>query len=393
MVKNPLLSAGKVKHHVFIGGDSRKPGRTGITFRRSRKPSLATDNQIPKNETRGLPLAKQGQKELVATPADIEQYYRETLFLRHFEEKCNHAYRTGKAGGYLHVYIGMEPLVVGWLNSIKKGYDYVITAYRDHGHALLLGSDPVAVMSEIMGRSGGLSRGKGGSMHLYDTDKGFYGGWGIVGGHLAMASGLAFAAKYRGEDRVTLCYLGDGAANAGVFFETLNMCGLWDLPIIFIIENNEFAMGTRLEYHAADTELWKRGIPFGINCERIDGMETLQAKQDAERIIEYVRKERRPYVVEVMTYRFAGHGAADNDQGLYRTAEEVAKAKQRDPLHLLEDYIKTNNLMTEEKMEAIDAEIVDQVDKIYEAADASPFPDPSEVYDNVFSDMGPERGH
>ncbi len=338
-------------------------------------------------------MAKQAQKLLTATQTEIEQYYRETLFIRHFEEKCNMAYRTGKAGGYLHVYIGMEPLVVGWLNSIRKGYDYVITAYRDHGHALLLGSDPVAVMSEIMGRSGGLSRGKGGSMHLYDVENALFGGWGIVGGHTALGAGLAFAAKYRGEDRVTLCYLGDGASNAGVFFETLNMVGLWDLPIVFIIENNEFAMGTRLEYHAADTELWKRGLPFGIKSERVDGMDTMQAKKDAERIVEYVRREQKPYLVEVMTYRFAGHGAADNDQSLYRTSEEVEQHRKRDPLHLLQEYIKQNNLMTEEKMEAIDSEIQDEIDRIYEEADRSPFPDASEVYDHVYTDMDPEKGH
>lgn len=338
-------------------------------------------------------MAKQAQKEFIATQAEVEHYLREMLYLRHFEEKCNIAYRTGKAGGYLHVYIGMEPLVVGWLNSIKKGYDYVMTAYRDHGHALLLGSDPVAVMAEIMGRSGGLSRGKGGSMHLYDIEKGFFGGWGIVGGHNPLAAGLAFAAKYRKEDRVTLCYLGDGAANAGVFFETLNMVGLWDLPIVFIIENNEFAMGTRLEYHAADTELWKRGIPFGIKSERIDGMDVLQAKKDAERIIDYVRREQKPYLVEIMTYRFAGHGAADNDQSLYRTPAEVEEHKKRDPIHLLQQYIKANNLMTEEKMEAIEAEILEEVERVYEAADASPFPGKEEVYDNVYSDMEPEKGH
>lgn len=327
------------------------------------------------------------------SPAEIEQFYREMLFLRHFEEKCNYAFRAGKAGGYLHVYIGMEPLVVGWLNAIRKGYDDVITAYRDHGHALLLGTDPVAVMAEILGRSGGMSRGKGGSMHLYDVSKRFWGGWGIVGAHTALGAGLAFASKYRKEDRITLCYLGDGASNAGAFFESLNMAGLWDLPIIYIIENNEVAMGTRLEYHAADGELWKRGIPFGIECERVDGMDMLQVKKDADRIVEKVRREQKPYVVEIMTYRFAGHGAADNDRSLYRTKEEEAAAMLRDPIQLLKNVIKEHNLMTEEKMEAIDSELSDEVDRIYEAADASPFPDPDEVYDHVYTDMQPEVGH
>jgi pyruvate dehydrogenase E1 component alpha subunit len=338
-------------------------------------------------------VAKQAEKHLAASPAELETYYREMLYIRHFEEKCNFAYRQGKAGGYLHVYIGMEPLAVGWMNSIRKGYDHVITAYRDHGHALLLGSDPVAVMAEIMGRSGGLSRGKGGSMHLYDIEKGFYGGWGIVGGHVAMGAGLAFSAKYRNEDRVTLCYLGDGASNAGVWFETLNMSGLWDLPVVFIIENNEFAMGTRLEYHAADTELWKRGVPFGIKSERIDGMDVLQQKVDAQRIIDYVRKEQKPYVVEVMTYRFAGHGAADNDRQLYRTKEEEEHAMLRDPIKLLEKYLKDNNVMNHETMEAIEEETIKEVERIYEAADASPFPELPEVYDNVYSDMRVEEGH
>jgi pyruvate dehydrogenase E1 component alpha subunit len=340
-------------------------------------------------------MAKQAKAktELAASPQELEQYYREMLFIRHFEEKCNLAYRQGKAGGYLHVYIGMEPLCVAWLNSIRKGHDYVITAYRDHGHALLLGSDPVAVMAEIMGRSGGLSRGKGGSMHLYDIEKGFFGGWGIVGGHTPLGLGLAFASKYREEDRVTLCYLGDGAANAGVFFESLNMAGLWDVPVIFIIENNEFAMGTRLEYHAADPELWKRGLPFGIKSERLDGMDVLQHKKDSDRIVNWVRENQKPYLVEVMTYRFAGHGAADNDRQLYRTKEEEAKAMLRDPIELLAAYLQENNVMSREKMEAIEEEIIAQCDEIYELADQSPFPEPHEVYDNVYSDMRPEEGH
>jgi pyruvate dehydrogenase E1 component alpha subunit len=338
-------------------------------------------------------VAKQAEQKLAASPAELELYYREMLYIRHFEEKCNFAYRQGLAGGYLHVYIGMEPLCVAFLNAIRKGYDYIITAYRDHGHALLLGTDPVAIMAEIMGRSGGMSRGKGGSMHLYDIEKQLYGGWGIVGGHTALGGGLAFAAKYRGEDRVTLCYLGDGASNAGVFFETMNMCGLWDLPIIFIIENNEFAMGTRLEYHAADPELWKRGVPFGIKSERVDGMDVIQLRNDAERIVDYVRREQKPYLVEVMTYRFAGHGAADNDRQLYRTKEEEARAMLRDPIQLLEAYIREHRVISEEKMEQIEEEIVQQVDQIYRDAEASPFPEVDEVYDNVYTDMTPEMGH
>ncbi|MBV6458039.1 MAG: Acetoin:2,6-dichlorophenolindophenol oxidoreductase subunit alpha [Fimbriimonadaceae bacterium] len=338
-------------------------------------------------------MSKQTKVPPVAAPAEVEQYYRQMLQIRHFEEKCNLAYRQGKAGGYLHVYIGMEATAIGWLNSIRIGYDDVIAAYRIHALPLLLGSDPVACMAEIMGRKGGVSLGKGGSMHLYDPERRFWGGWGIVGGHNPIGAGLAFASKYRKEDRITLCFLGDGAANAGVFFEALNMAGLWELPVIFIIENNEYAMGTAVERHAADPEMWKRGLPFNMKCERLDGMDVFQVKKDAQRIIDWVRKEQKPYLVEVMNYRFAGHGAADNDQTLYRTMAEVEEYKSTDPLKLLEDAIRANNWMTDEKMEAIDAEIQEEVDRIYAAADEVPHPDPSEVYDHVYTDMTPEVGH
>jgi pyruvate dehydrogenase E1 component alpha subunit len=338
-------------------------------------------------------VPKQAETKLPHSPAELEQYFREMLFIRHFEEKCNVAYRKGEAGGYMHVYIGMEALAVGWLNAIRKGYDYVITAYRDHAHALMLGTDPVAVLAEIMGRKGGTAGGKGGSMHIYDPKNGFFGGWGIVGGHVPLGAGLAFASRYRDEDRVTLCFLGDGAANQGVVFETLNMAGLWDLPIIFIIENNEFAMGTRLEYHAADPELWKRGIPFGIESERVDGMDVLAMKATADRVVDYVRKNRRPYWIETMSYRFAGHGAADNDRQLYRTKEEEAAALLRDPIERLKRQLLEQNIRNEEQLEAIDAEILDQIEAIYEAAQASPFPEPDEVYANVYTDIVPEKGH
>jgi len=244
-----------------------------------------------------------------------------------------------------------------------------------------------------MGRKGGTAGGKGGSMHIFDPERGFYGGWGIVGGHIPLGAGLAFASKYREEDKVTLNFMGDGAANQGVVFETLNMAGLWDLPCIFIVENNEFAMGTRLEYHAADPELWKRGLPFGIKSERIDGMDVIQMKKDAQRIVDWVRKNQQPYWVEIMTYRYSGHGAADQDRQLYRTKEEEAEAWKRDPIKRLEAILLERKILTPETVEAIDAEIVERVEKIYEEADASPHPDPEEVYDNIYTDMDVEKGH
>jgi pyruvate dehydrogenase E1 component alpha subunit len=338
-------------------------------------------------------VPKQAVKKTKESAGELEQWYREMLFIRHFEEKCNFAYRQGKIGGYMHTYIGMEALAIGWLHAIRKRHDYVITAYRDHAHALLLGTDPVAVMAELMGRATGTAGGKGGSMHLFDPENGLYGGWGIVGGHVPLGAGLAFASKYREEDRVTLNFMGDGAANQGVVFETLNMAGLYELPCIFIVENNEFAMGTRLEYHAADTELWKRGEPFGIKSERLDGMDAIQMKKDADRIVQWVRENQKPYWVEVMCYRYAGHGAADNDRQLYRTKEEEQEAWKRDPISRLAAVLKERNIANDEKLEAIDAEIVEQVERIYEEADAAPFPEPHEVYENIYTDMKPEKGH
>jgi pyruvate dehydrogenase E1 component alpha subunit len=337
-------------------------------------------------------VANPAQTQDQLSPAKLELLYRKMLFIRRFEEKCNVAYRQGKVGGYMHVYIGMEATAVGWNEALKPGYDNVITAYRDHAQPLLMGSDPIKVMAEIMGRSGGYSFGKGGSMHIYDIERRFFGGWGIVGGHIPIGAGLGYAAKYRGEDRVTLCYLGDGASNAGVFFETLNMTALWDIPVIFIIENNEFAMGTRLEYHAADTELWKRGLPFGIKSERLDSMDVLKVMDDASRIVDYVRTNQKPYVVEAMNYRFAGHGAADNDRALYRTKEEEEEAMKRDPIARLEALMLEMGA-TREDLEAIDEELRLRVEDIYAAADASPHPQPEDVYSHVYTDMEPEKGH
>lgn len=338
-------------------------------------------------------MANIAEESLTLSPADLKAYYREMLFVRRFEEHCNTAYRKGLAGGYMHTYIGMEALATGWLNSIRKGYDYVITAYRDHAHAIVLGTDPVAVMAEIIGRKGGTAGGKGGSMHIYDPKNGFYGGWGIVGGHIPLGAGLAFASRYRNEDRVTLNFMGDGASNQGVVFETLNMASLWDLPCIFIIENNEFAMGTRLEYHAADKELWKRGLPFNIQSERIDGMDVVQMRKDAQRIVDWVRENQRPYFVEVMTYRYSGHGAADQDRQLYRTKEEEAQAMQRDPIARLRAQLIEQNIMSEEALEAMELEVEEEAAQVMAKAEESPFPDPSEVYDNIYTDMTPEQGH
>lgn len=329
---------------------------------------------------------------LIEPAGKLLHYHHEMLRIRIFEDQTIRAYRAGLAGGYLHVYTGMEATCVGWLSCIKKG-DPIITAYRDHGHALFLGMDAMQTMAEIMGRSDGFSRGKGGSMHLYSKEHDFFGGWGIVGGHVPLGVGLAFGTKYKGGDEVTHCFYGDGAANAGSVYEVMNMAALWDLPVIFIIENNEFAMGTRLEYHAADTELHKRAEGFGMGHERIDGMDVLQVRKDAKRIIDKTRTTQRPYLVEIMNYRFAGHGAADNDQSLYRTEEELKDAMKRDPIGVLEAYMLEHGVVTEKELAKTRLEIESEMEDVYDKASKSPKPDPDEVYADVYTDMIPEKGH
>ncbi len=301
-------------------------------------------------------------------------------------------FRAGKVGGYVHLYIGQEATGIGWLSQLRSD-DMVIGAYRIHGLALQLGMDPKVAMAELFGRSTGCSQGKGGSMHLYDPKIGFYGGWGIVGGHTPLAVGLAFGAKYKQTDQIVLCFLGDGSVNAGVFAESMNMASLWDLPIIFIIENNQFAMGTRLEYHAADPELHKRAAGFAIPHERLDGMDVMQVRQDAERIIAYVREKQKPYLIEVMNYRFAGHGAADNTQSLYRSDEEVEEWKKRDPVTLLSKHLIGEGLAKQKDLDKWDAEALAIAEEAYAFADASPAPEEDEVYTHVYTDMMPEEGH
>lgn len=326
------------------------------------------------------------------SPAELVRLFREMLRIRVFEDQSIKAFRAGLAGGYLHVYSGQEAVAVGWLSCIRND-DPVITAYRDHGHALYLGCDPVAVMAEIMGRTGGLSRGKGGSMHLYSAAHRFYGGWGIVGGHTGIGVGLAFGTKYKGGDQVTHLFMGDGAVNAGILYEAMNMASLWDLPVVFIVENNQYAMGTRVEYHSADPELHNRAAGFRMEHERIDGMDVLRVRRDAKRIIEHVRKTQRPYFVEIMSYRFEGHGAADVEQTLYRSPEEIEQAKKRDPILLLEKHMLEHDVINKDELEKIRKEIQEEMEEVYKKAAALPHPEPEEVYRDVYTDIEPEKGH
>lgn len=311
--------------------------------------------------------------------------YRQMLLIRRFEEQCNLAYRQAKIGGYLHLYIGQEAVAVGFISQLRAD-DRVLGHYRDHGYLLALGTDPKAVMAELYGKFTGVCKGKGGSMHLYDKERHFLGGYGIVGGVIGIATGVALAARYRQEDYVTLCFFGDGAMNAGLLHESFNLAGLWELPIIYIVENNKYAMGTPLELHSAETNLAKRASVYGFPTTQIDGMDVLKVREEAARIIQYVRANKTPYFVEALTYRFVGHGAADiTDPGSYRTKEEVEEWRKRDPIPNLAHRLLTEHILTEEELHEIDEEIKQIVHEAAQFADESPEPPHEELYRDVLA--------
>ena len=317
-----------------------------------------------------------------ASKDDLLRYYREMVLIRRFEERAGQLYGMGLIGGFCHLYIGQEAVAVGVQESVKQGYDKIITGYRDHGHMLAAGMDPKEVMAELTGRSGGSSKGKGGSMHMFDTATGFYGGHGIVGAQVALGTGLAFAGRYRGDDSVSFIYFGDGASNQGQVYESFNMAQLWKLPAIYIIENNQYAMGTSIERSSSTTELYMRGASFGIPGEQVDGMDVLAVKDAVERAVARARAGEGPFILEVKTYRYRGHSMSDPAK--YRTKEEVDEVKKtRDPI----DHIKMlldEAGAKEDELKAIDAEIKAIVAEAVQFAQESPEPDPSELYTDVY---------
>ncbi len=317
-----------------------------------------------------------------ATKEDLLRYYREMVLIRRFEERAGQLYGMGLIGGFCHLYIGQEAVAVGVQESVKQGHDKIITGYRDHGHMLAAGMDPKQVMAELTGRIGGSSKGKGGSMHMFDVPTGFYGGHGIVGAQVALGTGLAFAGKYRGDDSVAFVYFGDGASNQGQVYESFNMAQLWKLPAIYIIENNQYAMGTSIERSSSTTELYMRGSSFGIPGEQVDGMDVLAVREAVAKAVKRARDGEGPYILEVKTYRYRGHSMSDPAK--YRTKEEVDEVKKtRDPI----DHIKlllAEAKATEDELKTIDAEIKAIVAEAVQFAQESPEPDPSELYTDVY---------
>jgi len=318
------------------------------------------------------------------TPEELLGYYRDMLLIRRFEEKAGQLYGMGLIGGFCHLYIGQEAVVVGLQANCIEG-DQVVTSYRDHGHMLACGMDPNGVMAELTGRAGGYSKGKGGSMHMFSREKNFYGGHGIVGAQVPIGAGLAFADKYCGTKNVSLAYFGDGASNQGQIYETFNMAALWALPVIFVIENNQYAMGTAQRRSTSTPALYTRGAAFGIPGEEVDGMDVLKVKEAGERATEHCRAGKGPYILEMKTYRYRGHSMSDPAK--YRTREEVAKMREEhDPIDGLRKLILEGSYAGEDAIKQIDKEIRDVVNESAKFAQESPEPDLAELYTDILAE-------
>ena len=316
-----------------------------------------------------------------ASKDELLQYYNDMLSIRRFEEKAGQLYGMGLIGGFCHLYIGQEAVVVGIQSTLKDG-DAVITSYRDHGHMLACGMDARGVMAELTGRAGGYSKGKGGSMHMFSREKNFYGGHGIVAAQVPIGAGIAFAHKYNQTDLVSVTYFGDGAINQGQVGETLNMAGLWDLPAIFVIENNKYAMGTSQERASSGSDLFNRGKPYGIPGKQVDGMDVLAVREAAAIAVAHCRAGKGPYVLEMQTYRYRGHSMSDPAK--YRSREEVSKVRsERDPIDRMRGWLIDEKVASEDELKEIDRKIKDIVSDAAEFAQNSPEPDPSELYTDV----------
>ncbi|HET7248445.1 MAG TPA: pyruvate dehydrogenase (acetyl-transferring) E1 component subunit alpha [Gemmatimonadales bacterium] len=317
--------------------------------------------------------------------AQQRRMLREMLLIRRFEEKAGEAYALGKIGGFCHLYIGQEAVAVG-VSAALEPTDYVIASYREHGQALVRGISARAVMAELFGKSTGCSGGKGGSMHLFDVAKRFMGGHGIVGGHLPLATGLAFAIKYRGGDEVCACFFGEAAVNIGAFHEALNMASVWKLPVIFLCENNRYGMGTAFERVAAVTDVVEHACSYDIAAEVVNGMDVLDVQQAMSRAVQRARKGGHPTLLEVRTYRYMGHSMSDPLHGVYRTKDEVEEQKKKDPILQLSHRLRQDGAIDQAGLDALEAEVRAEVEDAVRFADESPDPAPEELTAHVLAD-------
>ena len=319
-------------------------------------------------------------------PSRDEQlgWYRQMLLIRRFEERAGQLYGMGLIGGFCHLYIGQEAIAVG-MQTLKRPQDEIITGYRDHGHMLAAGMDPKAVMAELTGRAAGSARGKGGSMHMFDREAGFYGGHGIVGAQAALGTGLAFANRYKEDGGVSFTYMGDGAVNQGQVYEAFNMAELWKLPVVYVVENNQYAMGTSVERASAETHLYKRGVSFGIPGREVDGMDVEAVRTAGAEAAEHARSGRGPFILEMKTYRYRGHSMSDPAK--YRTRDEVDEVrKTRDPIEHFRAVLEKAGYADEAAFKSMDGEVKKIVADAAEFARTTPEPDPKELYTDVYAD-------
>jgi pyruvate dehydrogenase E1 component alpha subunit len=314
-------------------------------------------------------------------PAAAREWLETMMLIRRFEERAGEMYAKAKVGGFLHLAIGEEATIVGAVRAMRDE-DYLISTYRSHGHALARGSHPDNVMAELFGREQGVSHGRGGSMHMFDLERRFMGGYGIVGGNLPLAAGMGLSSDYRGTEEVTVCVFGDGASNQGTFGETLNLAALWDLPVVFMVTNNQFGMGTAIERHSAVTDLHRRGEGFGVPGMRCDGMDVVDTYKVMQEAIRRAREERQPILVEAVTYRFRGHSMADPEE--YRTKEQVAEWRKRDPIANFAERLVTEGALQQGEPEQLDEATVRRIDQAVAFADQSPFPAPESLYDHIY---------
>jgi pyruvate dehydrogenase E1 component alpha subunit len=353
--------------------------KTAARAQDAKNTTLTAEGYDPKRQTTrvaGPPYPKPYQPSL----AELKSFYQEMLLIRRFEEKAGQLYGLGLIGGFCHLYIGQEAVVVGLQSALKKG-DSVITGYRDHGHMLAAGIGAKETMAELTGRSGGISRGKGGSMHMFSVEHGFYGGHGIVGAQVSLGTGLAFAHKYRGSDHVCLAYFGDGAANQGQVYESFNMAELWSLPVIYIIENNQYAMGTSVSRASSEAELFRRGESFQTPGIQVDGMDVLAVRGAADAAVAWARAGKGPIILEMMTYRYRGHSMSDPAK--YRTKEEVEHVReQRDCLEMVRKQLQEQGV-GEDALKAIEKEVRAVVAEAAAFAEQSPEPDLAELWTDV----------
>jgi pyruvate dehydrogenase E1 component alpha subunit len=312
----------------------------------------------------------------------LMDFYEEMLAIRRFEEKAGQLYGMGKVGGFCHLYIGQEAVVVGMQEALEEG-DSVITSYRDHGHMLVCGMDPDGVMAELTGRTGGYSKGKGGSMHMFSEEKGFYGGHGIVGAQVPIGAGIAFAHRYRDNGKISVTYMGDGAVNQGQVYETFNMAALWSLPVIFVVENNRYGMGTSIERASAGTDLSMRGQAYGIPGVKVDGMDVVEVFEASQKAVKHVRSGKGPMIMEMNTYRYRGHSMSDPAK--YRTKEEVQKVRtEQDPIEQLKHKILEAKIASEADLKEMDKRLKARVAKAADFALESPEPAAEELYTDVY---------